>query len=118
MVKSIKNTKKSSKQNFSPLPTFGNTCILSYEVFPPSKENIHERKFKVKSISGNIYTISVNSLVNCTCPDCQYRVRRCKHINFIMDKILHEKYPKIYYDNKSLDNLFKYLPGNIPHICK
>ena len=30
-----------------------------------------------------------------------------------MNEILHEKYPRIYYDNKALDYLFKYLPGHI-----
>ena len=91
---------------------------MSYEVFPPRTDNVHERKFNVNSTSGNKYTITINRLVDCSCPDCQYRARRCKHINFIMDNILHEKFPRIYYDNKALDDLFKYLPGNIPHVCK
>ena len=98
--------------------TFGESCVLSYEVFPPDKNNIHERQFNVNSISGNKYTITINRLVNCTCPDCQNRQRRCKHIDFIMNEILHEKYPRIYYDNRALDDLFKYLPGNIPHKCE
>ena len=118
MVKTTKSNKKNANnKNNKPL-TFGNSCITSYEVLPPSKNNIHERKFNVNSVSGNKYTITVNRLIDCTCPDCQYRVRRCKHINFIMNKILHEAYPSIYYDNKALDNLFRHLPGNIPHICK
>ena len=114
MVKSNKiQNKKNTKQN----NTFGDSCVLSYEVYPPNKKNLHERHFGVNSISGNKYIVTVNRLVNCTCPDCQNRVRRCKHINFIMNEILHEKYPRIYYDNRALDYLFKYLPGNIPHKC-
>ena len=105
------NIKKNNKR------TFGDSCVVSYEVFPPTKRNIHERKFNINSISGNKYTVTVKKLVNCSCPDCQYRVRRCKHIYFVMNNILHEPYPRIYYDNRTLDNLFKYLPGNIPHIC-
>ena len=95
--------------------TFGYSSIMSYEVFPPKKDKIHERKFDVNTTSGNKYTVTINKLVNCTCPDCQNRVRRCKHIDFIMNEILHEKYPRIYYSNRTLDYLFKYLPGNIPH---
>ena len=113
------NTKNNNNiKNVKINNTFGDSCVLSYEVFPPKSNNLHERKFNVNSISGNKYTITVNRLVNCTCPDCQNRVRRCKHINFIMNEILHEKYPRIYYDNKALDNLFRYLPGNIPHECE
>ena len=111
-AKRIQNKKTEKNKN-----TFGNSCVLSYEVLPPSKKNVHERQFNINSISGNKYTVTINRLVNCTCPDCQNRVRRCKHIDFIMNEILHEKYPRIYYDNKSLHYLFKDLPGNIPHKC-
>ena len=114
----VKSTKVQNKKNIKTQNTFGDSCVVSYEVFPPSKKNLYERKFRVNSTSGNKYTITVNRLVDCTCPDCRNRVRRCKHINFIMKELLHEKYPKIYYDDKSLDNLFKYLPGNINHISK
>ncbi len=118
MVKVTKSNKKSQNKSNNKAITFGDSCVVSYEVFPANKDNVHERKFIVNSISGNKYTVIVNRLVNCTCPDCQHRNRRCKHINFIMNNILHEPYPRIYYENKVLDNLFKYLPGNIPHICK
>ena len=117
MVKVTKSSKKNDNKNKKQL-TFGDSCIMSYEIFPLNKKKIHERKFVVNSTSGNKYTVTVNRLVDCTCPDCQHRVRRCKHIYFIMNNVLHENYPRIYYDNKALDNLFKYLPGNIPHVCK
>ncbi len=113
MVKSTRlQNKKKEKEN-----SFGNSCVQSYEVYPPNKKNFHERKFGINSVSGNKYIVTINKLVNCTCPDCQNRVRRCKHIEFIMNEILHEKYPRIYYNNKTLDYLFKYLPGNVPHKC-
>ena len=115
-------TTRAKKNKLSPKKenqvTFGDTCVISYEVFPASKKKVHERKFNVNSISGNKYTVTVNKIVDCTCPDCQHRRRRCKHIEFIMNNILHENYPRITYDNKTLDYLFKYLPGNIPHVCK
>ena len=112
MVKTRSNLKKeNSKLN----NIFKNSCILSYKVHPLNRKNIHERKFDVNSKSGNKYTITINRLVDCTCPDCQYRVRRCKHINFIMNNILEEEYPRIYYDNEALDSLFKNLPVNATH---
>ena len=77
MVKSIKENKKNVNKKENKQITFGDSCVLSYEVFPPNKRNLHERKFNVNSISGNKYTVTVNKLVNCTCPDCQHRIRRC-----------------------------------------
>ena len=93
--------------------TFNDSCVVKYEVLPPKKNNFYERQFIIHSISGNNYTVTINKLVDCTCPLCFYRAKRCKHIDFVMNEILHEKYPRIYYDNKALDYLFKYLPGHI-----
>ena len=95
------------------IDTFNDSCVTKYEVLPPKKNNYYERQFIISSISGNQYTVTVNKLVNCTCPICMYKAKRCKHIEFVMQDILHEKYPRIYYDDRALDSLFKYLPGHI-----
>ena len=92
---------------------FNHSCVTKYGVLPPKKNNYYERQFIIDSISGNQYIVTVNKLVNCTCPLCTIKARRCKHIEFVMKQILHEKYPRIYYDNKALDSLFKYLPGHM-----
>ena len=102
--------KSAYKEN---IDVFNNSCVTKYEVFPPKNNNYYERQFIISSISGNQYTVTVNKLVNCTCPICMYKAKRCKHIEFVMQDILHEKYPRIYYDDKALDSLFKYLPGHI-----
>ena len=124
MAKKKENQKKEkSKKIPSPTPkkeeingdidTFNDSCVVKYEVLPPKKNNFYERQFIIHSISGKSYTVTVNKLVDCTCPICVYKAKRCKHIDFVMNDILHEKYPKIYYDNKALDHLFKYLPGHV-----
>ena len=95
------------------IDVFNHSCVKKYAVLPPKKNNYYERQFIIDSISGNQYIVTVNKLVNCTCPVCTIQARRCKHIDFVMNQILHEKYPRIYYDNKALDSLFKYLPGHI-----
>ena len=95
------------------IDTFNDSCVVKYEVLPPKKNNFYERQFIIHSISGNNYTVTINKLVDCTCPLCFYRCKRCKHIDFVMNEILHEKYQRIYYDNKALDYLFKYLPGHV-----
>ncbi len=114
----MKTRNKNKKNiNIKKNKTFWNSFVMSYEVSPPSKRNLHERKFNVISISENKNAITVNRLVKCTFPDCQHKVRICKRY-FIMNNIVHESFPKIDYDNKTLDNFFKDLPGNIPYICK
>ena len=110
--KILKTTpKKGLNQN--DIDVFNDSCVTKYEVLPPKKDNYYERQFIISSISGNQYTVTVNKLVNCTCPLCTYKAKRCKHIEFVMQDILHEKYPRIYYDDRALDSLFKYLPGHI-----
>ena len=103
-------SKSAYKEN---IDVFNNSCVTKYEVLPPKNNNYYERQFIISSISGNQYTVTVNKLVNCTCPICMYKAKRCKHIEFVMQDILHEKYPRIYYNNEALDSLFKYLPGHI-----
>ena len=124
MAKKKENQKKGKSKNIMPQPqkkveiiqdidTFNDSCVVKYEVLPPKKNNFYERRFIIHSISGKSYIVTVNKLVDCTCPICVYKAKRCKHIDFVMNDILHEKYPKIYYDNKALDHLFKYLPGHV-----
>ena len=117
--KTKEKTKKNPKQtpakteNKENIDVFNDSCVTKFEVLPPKNNNYYERQFIISSISGNQYTVTVNRLVHCTCPNCTYNAKRCKHIEFVMQDILHEKYPRIYYDDKALDSLFKYLPGHI-----
>ena len=113
--KSTKNYKATPAKdiNVDNIDVFNDSCVTKYEVLPPKKNNFYERQFIINSISGNKYTVTVNKLVNCTCPLCTFKAKRCKHIDFVMNEILHEKYPRIYYDDNALDSLFRYLPGHI-----
>ena len=114
----MKTRNKNKKNiNIKKNKTFWNSFAMSYEVSPPSKRYLHERKFTAISISKNKYAIIVNRLVNCIFPDCQHKVRICKRY-FIMNNIWQESFPRIDYVNKILHNFFKDLPGNIPYICK
>jgi predicted RNA-binding Zn-ribbon protein involved in translation (DUF1610 family) len=104
----VKSTKIQNKQNTKTNNKFGDSCVEKYEILDQSKTN--ERKFKVHSTSGKNYIVTVSRLVHCTCPDCEMRVRRCKHIDFIMNHVLHEKYPRIFYNDNALEFLFKNIP--------
>ncbi len=117
--KTKEKTKKNPKQtpakteNKENIDVFNDSCVTKFEVLPPKNNNYYERQFIISSISGNQYTVTVNRLVHCTCPNCTYNAKRCKHIEFVMQDILHEKFPRIYYADNVLDSLFKYLPGHI-----
>ena len=111
--KKIPSSTEKKDEIIQDVDTFNDSSVVKYEVLPPKKNNFYERQFIIHSISGKNYTVTVNRLVDCTCPICVYKAKRCKHIDFVMNEILHEKYAKIYYDNKALDHLFKYLPGHI-----
>ena len=111
--KKIPSTTPKKVEIIEDIDTFNDSCVVKYEVLPPKKNNFYERQFIIHSISGKSYTVTINKLVDCTCPLCVFKAKRCKHIDFVMKEILHEKYQKIYYDNKALDSLFKYLPGHV-----
>ena len=115
-IKKIRKTTSLKSQIKEDIDTFNDSCVTKFEVLPPKKNNYYERQFIISSISGNQYTVTVNKLVNCTCPLCTYKAKRCKHIEFVMQDILHEKYPRIYYDDRALDSLFKFLPGHVRNI--
>ena len=101
----------------SDLETFGTSCITSYKVFPPDESNLHQKKLKVYSKSGKKYIVTISQYTSCTCPDHYFRYRICKHIDFIMNNILHNKFTRVHYNDITLDGLFKRLPGYIIHDC-
>ena len=99
-------------------PTFGFSSIIGFRVFPPDESNLHQRTFKVYLSSGNKYIVTIERYPTCTCPDNDFRGKSCKHINFILENVLHDSFPKSYFNNKTLDKLFSRLPGYIIHDCE
>ena len=49
--------------------------------------NNHHFDFVVMGSTGNLYTVTISQLVQCTCPDCA-RGNICKHILFVMLKVI------------------------------
>lgn len=96
--------------------TFGQSSITGYRVFPPNKSDLHKRKFKVYSTSGEKAIVTVQSF-----PSCSYCINlfsNCRHIKFILHNVLGDNFLKLYYDDRILDKLFKRLPGYVEHDCK
>lgn len=51
--------------------------------------------FKMAGSTGNVYTVTVESVPNCDCPDGQ-KNGTCKHILYIMIKVLHAREDLVY----------------------
>lgn len=78
-------------------------------------ENILERKYDVMGTTGNVYTVSIKNVPICTCPDYTLRFKRCKHIYFVLKRIMkiQQEYEDIIeYNDNDLIHMF----SNIPEI--
>lgn len=86
--------------------------ILTHE-----SDKDYERKYEVMGTTGNAYTVTVNARPSCTCPDHTTRNRRCKHIFFVLTRIMkvredQEDIEK--YTEDDLEEMFE----NIPNITE
>lgn len=70
-----------------------------------------ERKYVVMGSTGNVYNVTIKEKPECTCPDFMTRNKRCKHVYFILIKVMkadnidHEIYSK-----EALEKMFKNIP--------
>jgi hypothetical protein len=73
----------------------------------------NEKKFAVMGSTGNIYKVTIKDIPECTCPDYRIRSSRCKHIYFILMRVMKiSNIDEEIYDEKDLNFMF----DNIPHI--
>jgi len=84
--------------------------IETCEVKDPNK-----REYAVMGTSGNVYNVSIENKPTCTCPDYVQRQKRCKHIYFVLIRIMKvTNEDKSKYSNQELQSMF----NNIPNITK
>ena len=90
--------------------------IYLIESFPPDDdEDDPERKFKIMGHSGNVYTVTIAKHPKCTCPDFFLRRNRCKHIFFVLMRIMNiDNYTDSSYTEGELIDMF----NNIPPIAQ
>jgi hypothetical protein len=55
--------------------------------------NNENGNFAIMGSTGNVYNVSTNKLLTCTCPDYMTRKKRCKHIYFVLMRIFSVKNP-------------------------
>jgi len=87
--------------------------IFLIETKEVTDDNI--REYVVIGASHNVYNVVIKNTPTCTCPDYITRKKRCKHIYFVMLRIMkvNDCDKKKYCDNE-LQEMFK----NIPTITK
>jgi hypothetical protein len=76
--------------------------------------NILEREFSVVGKTKNIYNVKINKNPSCTCYDCTTNGNICKHIYFIMSKVIKtEKEIKLEYSREDIMTIFDDIPKYI-----
>ncbi|GKT98164.1 e3 ubiquitin-protein ligase zswim2 [Fusarium langsethiae] len=55
-----------------------------------------EEDFEMTGSTGNIYTVHIGKRLKCTCPHHTKGVQQCKHIVFIMKKVLNAPFDLVY----------------------
>ena len=81
------------------------------ESIPPEDEDDPIREFSVMGTTGNVYTVTIENEPSCTCPDFQLRQRRCKHIFFILMRVMKvDNERQKFYDDFELLDMFSNIP--------
>jgi hypothetical protein len=62
--------------------------IYLIEAVPPNSENDTERAYVIMGHSGHVYNVTITNYPSCTCPDYYLRGNRCKHIYFVLMRIM------------------------------
>jgi len=86
------------------------------------KNSTLDIEFDVMGTTRNVYTVRIAELPTCTCPDYMTRNSRCKHIYFVLRRIM--KIHKLFSDNtaeefkKYTKTQLKKLIENMPDVMK
>jgi hypothetical protein len=76
----------------------------------PSTQEL-EKEFVVMGSTGNVYTVKICSEPSCTCPDFLRRQRNCKHIFFILLKVMKiDEVDQEYFEDDELREMFSNIP--------
>ncbi len=83
--------------------------IYLIETIQPKTKLI--REFVVMGSTGNVYTVTIKNIPVCTCPDNTTRKKICKHIFFVLVKIMNCFNPDLgNYTDTQLEIMFNSIP--------
>lgn len=71
------------------------------------------RKFYVTGTTGNKYTVTISNNISCSCPDNSHNKKVCKHLYFVMLRIMKTMDVKSAYTDEELVDMFKKIPTHI-----
>ncbi len=83
---------------------------LIESVYP---SNLYEREYVVMGSTGNVYHVKIDTGCECTCPDFAQRGTRCKHIYFVLIKIMkviEQNQDKMNFSKEDLLCMFNNIP--------
>jgi len=78
-----------------------------------ANDSLYEKQYSVMGSTGNVYTVTIKTNPTCTCPDYTTRFNRCKHIYFILLRVMKcdEDYvDEDSYTNSELLEMFTHIP--------
>jgi len=64
------------------------------------------RSYAIMGSTGNVYTVTIKESPTCTCPDYVGRFNRCKHIYFVLIRIMNANEDQDTYDENDLSIMF------------
>ena len=89
--------------------------IYLIESLPEDEDNPYERSYIIMGNSGRTYTVTISHRPKCTCPDFIRRANRCKHIFFVLIRIMNvSNFQDKTYSEEELEEMFE----NIPQVAK
>ena len=85
--------------------------IYLIESLPPDPDDDTQRIFVIMGHSGNVYNVTISNHPHCTCPDYYLRGNRCKHIYFVLMRIMNiSNYTDSSYEDDELIEMFNNIP--------
>lgn len=81
------------------------------ETVDTDKDSIKE--YMVMGLTGNVYSVQIKNKPECSCPDHQTRHRRCKHIYFILIRVMkvtQDNEDKEEFTDSDLETMFSNIP--------
>ena len=83
--------------------------IFLIETIIDDKET--ERKYVVMGSTGNVYNVIIKQNPECSCPDYMTRAKRCKHIYFVLIRVMKSSNEdQVQYSNDELQIMFNNIP--------
>ena len=71
----------------------------------------YKKEFIIMGSTGNIYNVIIKEKPTCTCPDYKTRNKRCKHIYFVLIRVMKIKNEDCnIYSEKEIKKMFENIP--------